>query len=49
VAKVKNMYMEDLRKSGYYGLDVDFYPSVNYVRTTSGVKPTAGMTLALRF
>ena len=49
VAKVKNMYMEDLRKSGYYGLDVDIYPSVNYVRTTSGVQPTAGMTLALRF
>lgn len=49
VAKVKNMYMEDVRKSGYYGLDVDFYPSVNYVRTTSGVQPTAGMTLALRF
>lgn len=49
VAKVKNMYMEDLRKSGYYGFDVDFYPSVNYVRTASGVQPTAGMTLALRF
>ena len=49
VAKVKNMYMEDLRKSGYYGLDVDLYPSVNYVRTTSGVQPTAGMTLALKF
>lgn len=49
VAKVKNMYMEELRKSGYYGLDVDLYPSVNYVRTTSGVQPTAGMTLALRF
>lgn len=49
VAKVKNMYMEDLRRSGYYGLDVDIYPSVNYVRTTSGVQPTAGMTLALRF
>ena len=49
VAKVKNIYMEDLRKSGYYGLDVDIYPSVNYVRTTSGVQPTAGMTLALRF
>ena len=49
VAKVKNMYMEDLRKSGYYGLDVDLYPSVNYVHTASGVQPTAGMTLALRF
>ena len=41
VAKVKNMYMEDLRRSGYYGFDVDFYPSVNYVRTASGVQPTA--------
>lgn len=49
VAKVKNMYMEDLRRSGYYGLDVDLYPSVNYVHTASGVQPTAGMTLALRF
>ena len=49
VAKVKNMYMEDLRRSGYYGLDLDLYPSVNYVRTASGVQPTAGMTLALRF
>jgi hypothetical protein len=49
VAKVKNMYMEDLRKSGYYGLDVDLYPSVNYVHTASGIQPTAGMTLALRF
>lgn len=49
VAKVKNMYLEDFRKSGYYGFDVGFYPSVNYVRTTSGVQPTAGMTLALRF
>lgn len=49
VAKVKNMYMEDLRRSGYYGLDVDLYPSVNYVHTASGVQPTAGMTLALMF
>ena len=49
VAKVKNMYMEDLRKSGYYGLDVDLYHSVNYVHTASGIQPTAGMTLALRF
>ena len=49
VAKVKNMYMEDLRRSGYYGLDVDLYPSVNYVHTASGIQPTAGMTLALRF
>lgn len=48
VAKVKNMYMNDLRATGYY-VDVDLYPSVNYVQTASGVKPTAGMTLAFRF
>lgn len=49
VAKVKNMYEADLRKAGYASFDVDLYPSINYVRTSSGVQPTAGMTLALRF
>ena len=48
VAKVKNMYMSDLRASGY-AFDVDLYPSINYVKTSTGVQPTAGMTLALRF
>ncbi|MBE6228795.1 MAG: hypothetical protein E7120_08005 [Bacteroidales bacterium] len=48
VAKVKNMYEADLRRQGYV-YDVDLYPSVNYVRTGSGLKPTAGMTLALKF
>ena len=48
VAKVKNMYMSDLRASGY-SFDVDLYPSVNYVKTSTGIQPTAGMTLALRF
>lgn len=49
VAKVKNMYLNDLRAAGYYGFEMDIYPSVNYVRTASGIQPTAGMTLALRF
>ena len=48
VAKVKNMYTNDLRAAGY-ALDVDLYPSINYVKTMGGMQPTAGMTLALRF
>ena len=48
VAKVKNMYMSDLRAAGY-AFDVDLYPSVNFVPAGSGLQPTAGMTLALRF
>ena len=47
VAKVKNMYEQDLRKQ--YSFDVDFYPSVNYVQTAGGVRPAAGLTLALKF
>ena len=47
VAKVKNMYEQDLRKK--YTFDVDFHPSVNYIQTANGVQPTAGLTLALKF
>ena len=47
VAKVKNMYQNDLTK--YYALDVDLYPSLNYVKTATGVQPTTGFTLAVRF
>lgn len=47
VAKVKNMYEQDLKK--VYALDVDLYPSVNYIQTTYGVQPTAGFTLAMKF
>ena len=47
VAKVKNMYEQDLRKT--YAFDVDLYPSVNYIQTACGVQPTAGLTLALKF
>jgi hypothetical protein len=46
VAKVKNMYKRDLKG---YSLDVDMYPSMNYIKTAEGIQPTAGLTLALRF
>lgn len=48
VAKVKNMYRTDVIASRY-AVDVDMYPSVNYVKTATGLQPTAGMTLAFRF
>lgn len=48
VAKVKNMYEDDLRTSRY-SFDLDLYPSVDYIKTAAGVQPTAGMTLAFRF
>ena len=47
VAKVKNMYEQDLRKK--YSFDLDLHPSVNYVQTSCGAKPTAGLTMALKF
>lgn len=47
IAKVKNMYKRDL--AGSYSLEVDLYPSMNYVKTVEGVQPTAGLTFALRF
>ncbi|MBO5418504.1 MAG: hypothetical protein J6A22_00320 [Bacteroidales bacterium] len=46
VAKVKNMYEQDLRKMNY---SLNLYPSVNYVRQPNGVQPTAGFTLAMNF
>lgn len=47
VAKVKDMYEQDLKK--LYSVQMDLYPSVNYALTGNGYKPTAGMTLAVRF
>jgi hypothetical protein len=46
VAKVKNMYKHDL---GGYSLEMDLYPSMNYIRTAEGIQPTTGLTFALRF
>lgn len=47
VAKVKNMYEQDLRSA--YTLDVNLFPSVNCIQTASGIRPAAGLTLAMRF
>lgn len=47
ISKVKNMYMQDLWKQ--YSLDIDLYPSINYAYIGNSVKPTAGLTLAVRF
>lgn len=47
VAKVKNMYYQDLNKLS--AIDVDLYPSVNYVQMGNSIQPTAGFTLAMRF
>lgn len=47
VAKVKNMYYNDLMKQ--HSMEVRMYPSVNVAQTSNGVKPVAGMSLALNF
>ena len=47
IAKVKNMYEQDLKKT--YAIDVDLYPSVDYIQLASGVQPTTGFTFAVRF
>ena len=47
VAKVKNMYNQDLRKLS--SVDIDLYPSFNYVKMGNGLQPTAGFTLAMKF
>ena len=47
VAKVKNMYERDLMRT--YSMEVDLYPSMDYIKTSQGLQPTAGLTLALRF
>lgn len=47
IAKVKNMYEQDLRK--LYSFDIDLYPSLYYIDTAQGIQPAAGFTLALKF
>lgn len=47
VAKVKNMYEQDLRKQ--YSLEMNVYPSFNYAMMGNTYQPTAGLTLAVRF
>ena len=40
------MYEQDLKK--IYSIDVDLYPSVDYIQLASGVQPTTGFTFAVR-
>lgn len=47
VAKIKNMYEQD--RMSAYTLDLELFPSINFTQTPSGVKPAAGLTLALNF
>lgn len=46
VAKVKNMYDQAWKK---HGCSLELHPDVNYIRIADGYKPTAGLTLALKF
>ena len=46
VAKVKNMYDQDLRRRNY---SFEFHPSVNYIRTHNGFHPAPGLTFAMKF
>ena len=46
VAKVKNMYYQDLRRSNY---SFELRPSVDYIRKAGGVQPVAGLTFAMKF
>ena len=46
VARVKNMYNQDLQKRNY---SLNLYPSVDYIKMANNVQPTAGLTLAMKF
>lgn len=46
VAKVKNMYEQDLKKMNY---SLELHPSVDYIRMANKVQTTAGFTLAMKF
>lgn len=47
VAKVKNMYVQDLRHN--YSFDIRLHPSVDVMQVGNKLQPTVGMTLALKF
>ena len=47
VAKVKNMYFQDLQ--GHRSMELDLYPSVHVASTANGAQAVAGMTFALQF
>lgn len=47
IARVKNMYEQDLRKQ--YSMDIDLFPSATSMRIGNTAHPMAGLTLAMRF
>ena len=47
VAKVKNMYYQDL--AGKHAVGLDLYPSLDYAMTGTGGRIVPGMTLSLQF
>lgn len=47
IAKVKNMYEQDLRY--HYSYSLNLYPSFQYVQLGNTMQPTLGFTLALQF
>ena len=47
VAKVKNMYEQDLKKTLAY--EIELHPSLDYAKIGGSYQPVAGLTLALRF
>lgn len=47
IAKVQNLYYSDLKQQKKYSIEL--HPSVDYMRTASGVQPTAGLALSLKF
>lgn len=46
VAKVRNMYEQDLRRANY---SLELHPSVDYIRMADKVQPTTGLTLTMKF
>lgn len=47
IARVKNMYEQDLRQT--YSMNIDLYPSVNFVKVGNSFRPIAGFSFALNF
>ena len=46
VAKVKNMYYNDLQRRS---MQMNLYPTFDYVMTAQGAAPVAGVTLSMKF
>lgn len=50
VAKIKNMYIQDLKEMSYSSIDMKLYPSIKYIQDVeSNLQPAVGITFALNF